>query len=179
MQTNKTGIYSGRVSAITCLPHLIRFAILTTGDKEPQVLAHRDFGHFYGSSYIAAPDGSRTPSLSRTKDGVLLAEIDLNLCRQTKDSWCFRMTQRLDMYAKLFEKAARSDYKPNINVYTDVLKSSLLLILILGPVWDLVLQNDSENAECSLQIHNPGAQIHRSIAWRDPVEVLKQSYGLA
>ncbi|RCN38134.1 hypothetical protein ANCCAN_15972 [Ancylostoma caninum] len=23
--------------------------------------AHRDFGHFYGSSYIAAPDGSRTP----------------------------------------------------------------------------------------------------------------------
>lgn len=23
--------------------------------------AHRDFGHFYGSSYVAAPDGSRTP----------------------------------------------------------------------------------------------------------------------
>ncbi|KAK6736172.1 hypothetical protein RB195_019069 [Necator americanus] len=83
----------------------------TSGNALP---AHRDFGHFYGSSYIAAPDGSRTPSLSRTKDGVLLAEIDLNLCRQTKDSWCFRMTQRLDMYAKLFEKAARSDYKPNV-----------------------------------------------------------------
>ena len=25
------------------------------------VIAHKDFGHFYGSSYVAAPDGSRTP----------------------------------------------------------------------------------------------------------------------
>ncbi|VDO88839.1 unnamed protein product, partial [Haemonchus placei] len=77
-------------------------------------LAHRDFGHFYGSSYIAAPDGSRTPGLSRTKDGVLIAEIDLNLCRQTKDSWGFRMTNRLDLYAKSFEKAAHPDYQPDI-----------------------------------------------------------------
>lgn len=23
--------------------------------------AHKDFGHFYGSSYVAAPDGTRTP----------------------------------------------------------------------------------------------------------------------
>lgn len=23
--------------------------------------AHQDFGHFYGSSYVACPDGSRTP----------------------------------------------------------------------------------------------------------------------
>ena len=29
--------------------------------------AHRDFGHFYGSSYVAAPDGSRTPGLSRSR----------------------------------------------------------------------------------------------------------------
>lgn len=29
--------------------------------------AHKDFGPFYGSSYIASPDGSRTPvSLSET-----------------------------------------------------------------------------------------------------------------
>jgi len=25
------------------------------------IQAHKDFGHFYGSSYVAAPDGSRTP----------------------------------------------------------------------------------------------------------------------
>lgn len=69
----------------------------TSGDGKP---AHRDFGHFYGSSYITAPDGTRTPGLSRHKDGLLIGELDLNLCRQTKDIWGFRMTQRLDMYAK-------------------------------------------------------------------------------
>ncbi|GAB1866018.1 Beta-ureidopropionase [Camponotus japonicus] len=69
----------------------------TSGDGKP---AHKDFGNFYGSSYITAPDGTRTPGLSRHKDGFLIGELDLNLCRQTKDIWGFRMTQRLDMYAK-------------------------------------------------------------------------------
>lgn len=93
----------------------------TSGDGTP---AHHDFGHFYGSSYITAPDGSRTPGLSRSKDGLLVCEMDLNMCRQMKDMWClrvsilillsvifvvavssrvpflFQMTQRLDMYAK-------------------------------------------------------------------------------
>ena len=30
----------------------------TSGDGRP---SHRDFGHFYGSSYVAAPGGARTP----------------------------------------------------------------------------------------------------------------------
>ncbi|VDL89104.1 unnamed protein product [Schistocephalus solidus] len=30
----------------------------TSGDGKP---AHKDFGHFFGSSYVAGPDGSRTP----------------------------------------------------------------------------------------------------------------------
>ena len=30
----------------------------TSGDGKP---AHKIFGHFYGSSYIAGPDGTRTP----------------------------------------------------------------------------------------------------------------------
>ncbi|KAL3068065.1 hypothetical protein niasHT_038055 [Heterodera trifolii] len=76
--------------------------------------AHKDFGHFYGSSYVTAPDGSRTPGLSRTREGVLIAELDLNLCRQTKDSWGFRMTQRLEMYAKSLSAAAASEYRPNV-----------------------------------------------------------------
>lgn len=50
----------------------------TSGDGKP---AHKDFGLFYGSSYVAAPDGSRTPGLSRVKDGLLVTEVDLNLCR--------------------------------------------------------------------------------------------------
>eukprot|EP00775_Hariotina_reticulata_P000385 gene385-628_t len=51
----------------------------TSADGKP---AHKDFGHFYGSSYVAAPDASRTPSLARNKDGVMVVELDLNLCRQ-------------------------------------------------------------------------------------------------
>lgn len=50
----------------------------TSGDG---AAAHADFGHFYGSSYVAAPDASRTPSLARNKDGLLVVDCDLNLCR--------------------------------------------------------------------------------------------------
>ena len=66
--------------------------------------AHKDFGHFYGSSYVASPDGSRTPGLSRNRDGLLITEVDLNLCRQVRDSWTFRMTARLDLYRDLLTK---------------------------------------------------------------------------
>jgi beta-ureidopropionase len=83
----------------------------TSGDGKP---AHKDFGHFYGSSYVAAPDGSRTPGLSRVSDGLLVTELDLNLCRQVRDKWGFRMTQRLPMYAELYAKASKPDYKPQI-----------------------------------------------------------------
>ncbi|CAF0763890.1 unnamed protein product [Adineta steineri] len=83
----------------------------TSGDGKP---AHKSFGHFYGSSYIAAPDGSRTPGLSRVRDGLLVAECDLNLCRQMKDKWGFRMTQRLDLYADSFARAIHPDYKMDI-----------------------------------------------------------------
>lgn len=44
----------------------------------------KDFGHFYGSSYVAAPDGSRCPGLARNRDGLLVSELDLNLCRQVR-----------------------------------------------------------------------------------------------
>ncbi|XP_037566642.1 beta-ureidopropionase-like isoform X1 [Dermacentor silvarum] len=73
----------------------------TSGDKKQGelCLAHRDFGHFYGSSYVTAPDGSRTPGLSRINDGLLVTEVDLNLCRQVRDTWGFRMTQRTEIYA--------------------------------------------------------------------------------
>ncbi len=53
----------------------------TSADGKP---AHKDFGHFYGSSYVACPDASRTPGLSRVRDGLLVTEVDLNLIRQVK-----------------------------------------------------------------------------------------------
>lgn len=39
----------------------------TSGDGLP---AHKDFGHFYGSSYVAAPDGSRTPVRSSSLNNL-------------------------------------------------------------------------------------------------------------
>uniref|UniRef100_W5MJE9 Beta-ureidopropionase n=1 Tax=Lepisosteus oculatus TaxID=7918 RepID=W5MJE9_LEPOC len=83
----------------------------TSGDGKK---AHSDFGYFYGSSYVAAPDGSCTPGLSRTQDGLLVAELDLNLNRQISDKWSFKMTGRYDMYAELLHKAVQPDFKPDI-----------------------------------------------------------------
>ena len=77
----------------------------TSGNGGP---AHHDFGHFYGSSYIGAPNGARTPGLSRIRDGLLISEVDLNHCRQVKDVWGFQMTQRLEEYGKALTEALQS-----------------------------------------------------------------------
>ena len=83
----------------------------TSADGKP---AHNDFGHFYGSSYVAAPNGSRTPGLSRINDGLLVTEVDLNLVRQVRDRWGFQMTQRLPLYAETLTNASEQDFKRNI-----------------------------------------------------------------
>jgi beta-ureidopropionase len=83
----------------------------TSGDGRP---AHHDFGHFYGSSYTAAPNGSRSPGLSRVRDGLQVSEFDLNHCRQVKDKWGFQMTQRLAEYAEVLAAAAAPGFKPQI-----------------------------------------------------------------
>jgi len=83
----------------------------TSGNGKP---AHKDFGHFYGSSYIAAPDASRTPGLSRVRDGLLITDIDLNQRRQIQDVWMFQNTARYDMYAKKLTDYVKHNFKPQI-----------------------------------------------------------------
>eukprot|EP00212_Chloropicon_laureae_P009785 CAMPEP_0197499546 /NCGR_PEP_ID=MMETSP1311-20131121/61072_1 /TAXON_ID=464262 /ORGANISM="Genus nov. species nov., Strain RCC856" /LENGTH=513 /DNA_ID=CAMNT_0043045291 /DNA_START=184 /DNA_END=1725 /DNA_ORIENTATION=- len=83
----------------------------TSGDSKP---AHKDFGHFYGSSYFAGPDASRTPPLARSKDGLIIAECDLNLIQQVRDQWGIQMTGRHDMYAELLTRYAQNDFEPQI-----------------------------------------------------------------
>lgn len=83
----------------------------TSADGKP---SHKDFGAFYGSSYVTAPNGDRTPGLSRSKDGLLVTEVDLNQCRQQKDKWCFRMTQRLELYANSLTEASKYAYKAQL-----------------------------------------------------------------
>lgn len=74
-----------RVESCSCISSTVLTALLTFA-------AHHDFGHFYGSSYVAGPDGSRTPGLSRTRDGLLVVEMDLNLNRQMSDKWSFKVS---------------------------------------------------------------------------------------
>ncbi|KAK7319490.1 hypothetical protein RJT34_04211 [Clitoria ternatea] len=83
----------------------------TSGDGKP---AHADFGHFYGSSYVSAPDASCTPSLSRHRDGLLITDMDLNLCRQVKDKWGFRMTSRYELYAETLAHYVKPDFEPQV-----------------------------------------------------------------
>lgn len=83
----------------------------SSGDGRP---AHKDFGHFYGSSYVAGPDASRTPSLSRARDGLMVADINLNLCRQVRDRWGFQMTARYEMYAELLNRYVQPGFRPQI-----------------------------------------------------------------
>ncbi|XP_045538762.1 beta-ureidopropionase-like [Papilio machaon] len=83
----------------------------TSGDGMP---AHHSFGPFYGSSYICAPDGVRCPGLSRTRDGLLIGVLDLNLNRQVRDRTCYQMTQRLDLYVNSLSKVLDIDYKPQV-----------------------------------------------------------------
>ncbi|CAH9081932.1 unnamed protein product [Cuscuta europaea] len=83
----------------------------TSGDGKPE---HTDFGHFYGSSHFSSPDASCTPSLSRYRDGLIISDLDLNLCRQLKDKWGFRMTARYDMYADLLSRYIKPDFEPQV-----------------------------------------------------------------
>ncbi|VEN54441.1 unnamed protein product [Callosobruchus maculatus] len=83
----------------------------SSGDgKQP----HRDSEYFYGSSFVTAPNGTRSPGLSRTKNGLLIAEMDLNLCRQVKDQWGFQLAQRLEIYAECLSKATKHDFVPHV-----------------------------------------------------------------
>jgi len=92
----------------------------TSGDGKP---AHADFGHFYGSSHFSGPDSSCTPSLSRYRDGLLISDLDLNLCRQIKDKWAFRMTARYEMYADLLKRYLEPGYEPQVIVDPSLRKS--------------------------------------------------------
>ena len=97
----------------------------TSGDGQK---AHRDFGHFYGSSYAAAPDGSRTPGLSRIHDGLLVVELDLNLCRQVKDHWGFKVSFRIKKINRKFYQflqRLKKNYQQIILIYHSMFDLSI------------------------------------------------------
>ncbi|XP_072382110.1 beta-ureidopropionase-like [Diabrotica undecimpunctata] len=83
-------------------------------DEQGNLIHHKDSGLFFGSSYVAAPDGTRSPGLSRTKNGLLIAEFDLNLCRQVKDSRGLGITHKLPKYRDILLKLTNNEFKPQV-----------------------------------------------------------------
>ena len=59
------------------------------------VAPNKKSSKFFGTTFITAPDGTRTPGLSRTGDGILIGELDLNVCRQTRDKWNFPVSKSI------------------------------------------------------------------------------------
>jgi beta-ureidopropionase len=71
-------------------------------------------GPYYGSTYLATPEGMRTPGMPRDHDGLFICEVDLNMCRQARDLHTFRMCQRLPLYAESLTRASKLDYEPQV-----------------------------------------------------------------
>ncbi|XP_055316237.1 beta-ureidopropionase-like isoform X2 [Sitodiplosis mosellana] len=76
--------------------------------------AKKVFGPCFGSTYITAPDGGRTKSLSRHRDGMLYAELDLDLCKQMREKCGFHESHRLSYYKNKWIQAADTSYIPQI-----------------------------------------------------------------
>lgn len=53
-------------------------------------------------------------ALSADRNGLLIADLDLNMGRQAGDHYGFRMTQRLAEYGRDLSKTAEPDYKLQI-----------------------------------------------------------------
>ncbi|XP_065628923.1 beta-ureidopropionase-like [Quercus suber] len=68
----------------------------------------------FPNPFTSAPDASCTPSLSRNRDGLLITDMDLNLCRQLKDKWGSRMTAWYELYAELLAHYLKPDFEPQV-----------------------------------------------------------------
>jgi beta-ureidopropionase len=60
-----------------------------------------DIGEFYGKSYFANPRGKIIAQASRDKDEVLVADLDLEMIQQVRDTWQFYRDRRPETYETL------------------------------------------------------------------------------
>ncbi|KAK7853623.1 beta-ureidopropionase [Quercus suber] len=76
----------------------------------------------FPNPFTSAPDASCTPSLSRNRDGLLITDMDLNLCRQLKDKWGSRMTAWYELYAELLAHYLKPDFEPQVGWWAGISK---------------------------------------------------------
>jgi beta-ureidopropionase len=63
-----------------------------------------EFGEFYGSSYFVSPKGEILVKGSRDKDEIVVADLDLEDIRKTRDGWQFFRDRRPEMYGAIGEQ---------------------------------------------------------------------------
>ena len=71
-------------------------AINRPGIEEPWRI-----GEFYGSSYFADPRGQIIVQGERSKDCIVMADLDLDLIRQVRNTWQFYRDRRPESYGPL------------------------------------------------------------------------------
>lgn len=59
------------------------------------------FGEFYGQSYFVNPRGKIIAEASRNKDELLVADLDMDLIKETRDLWQFYRDRRPETYGDL------------------------------------------------------------------------------
>jgi N-carbamoylputrescine amidase len=73
-------------------------AINRVGTEEPLSTAR-----FYGSSYFCDPRGQIVAQASDSQDEVLVADLDLEMNREVRDTWQFLRDRRPETYGELTE----------------------------------------------------------------------------
>jgi N-carbamoylputrescine amidase len=62
---------------------------------------------FYGSSFVAGPDGSFLAEMGRDETGVRVVSVDLAAVRRERASWGFFRDRRPDLYGALMTADGR------------------------------------------------------------------------
>jgi len=62
-----------------------------------------NIGKFYGQSYLCNPRGQIIAEGSRDNDEVVIADLDLDMIREVRDTWQFFRDRRPESYEKLTE----------------------------------------------------------------------------
>jgi len=61
------------------------------------------FGEFYGQSYFCNPRGKIIAEASRDKDEVVVADLDMDVIREVRNTWQFYRDRRPETYDKMIQ----------------------------------------------------------------------------
>ncbi len=76
-------------------------AINRVGREQPW-----DIGEFYGQSYFCDPRGKIIAEASRDKDEIVIADLDLDLITEVRNTWQFFRDRRPESYTRIAESLA-------------------------------------------------------------------------